>query len=187
MVLNKELVILKQDKRRGIVLLDRLKYTKRYFSIINSKQLKKFGDNPTTSSESKIQRTIRKLKSKFTTQEYNNLHPTSSNSGKFYGTAKIHKLRKLGTVDDLPLQPIVSNIGVVSYHLAKYLTKLLSPLCKSQYTVESPKDFISFIKTQKILSNHQLVSFDAVLLFTNVPFDFTIAIIVKRIYKNRAI
>ena len=44
--------------------------------------------------------------------------------------------------------------------LSKYLTKLLSPLCKIQYTDESTKDFISFIKTQKIPSNHRLESLD---------------------------
>ena len=90
-------------------------------------------------------------------QEYNKLYPTGSNSREFYGTAKIHKLPKFGAVDDLPLPPIVSNIGVKSYHLAKYLSKLLSPLCKSQYTVESIwKDFIGLPK-QKIPPNHQLV------------------------------
>ena len=47
------------------------------------------------------------------------------------GTAEIHKLPKVGTVDDLLLRPTVSNIGVVSYHPAKKnkkLAKLLSPL-----------------------------------------------------------
>ena len=59
-------------------------------------------------------------------------------------------LQKFGAVDDLPLPPIVSNIGVKSYHLAKYLLKLLSPLCKSQYTVESIwKDFIGLPKHRK--------------------------------------
>ena len=69
----------------------------------------------------------------------------------------------------------------------KNRVKLLSPLCKNQYTVESTKDFISFIKTQKIPSNHQLVSFDAVLLFTNVLIDFTIDVIIKHIYENKEI
>ena len=64
---------------------------------------------------------------------------------------------------------------------------MLTPLCKSQYAVDSTKDFISFIKTQKISSNHQLVSFDVVLLFTNVPTNFTIDVIIKRIYENKEI
>ena len=39
------------------------------------------------------------------------------------GTAEIHKLPKVGTVDDLLLRPTVSNIGVVSYHPAKKTKK----------------------------------------------------------------
>ena len=41
-------------------------------------------------------------------------------------------LKKGSSVDDLPLRPIISNIGTASYQLAKYLAKLLSPLSKSQ-------------------------------------------------------
>ena len=47
----------------------------------------------------KIQRTLCKMKSRFTLQEYNKVYPTGSNAGKLYGTAKIHKLPELGTVD----------------------------------------------------------------------------------------
>ena len=60
------------------------------------------------------------MKSRFTLQEYNKVYPTRSNAGKLYGTAKIHKLPELGTVDQLPLRPIVSNIGTASYYLAKH-------------------------------------------------------------------
>ena len=42
------------------------------------------------------------------------------NAGKLYGTAKTHKLLELGTVDQLPLRPIVSNIGTASYCLGKH-------------------------------------------------------------------
>ena len=46
----------------------------------------------------------------------------------FYGTADIHKLPPDGFIDNVPLRPIVSNIGTASYQLVKYLAKLLSPL-----------------------------------------------------------
>ena len=89
---------------------------------------------------------LRKMKSRFTLQEYNKVYPTRSNAGKLYGTAKIHKLPELGTVDQLPLRPIVSNIGTASYYLAKHLAKILGPLRKSEYTVQNTKDFVNFIK-----------------------------------------
>ena len=82
--------------------------------------------------QSKIQRYLRKLKSKITKDEYSKLYPTGSKPGKLYGTAKIHKLSYNDTIDHLPLRPIVSNIGTASYYLSKYLAKLLSPLSQSE-------------------------------------------------------
>ena len=121
---------MKQDKGRGVVLLDKTKYVEKCFSIINTNKLKKLDKNPTVSYEVKIQRTLRKMKPRFTLQEYNKVYPTGSNPGKLYCTAKIRKLPELGTVDQLPLRPIVSNIGTASYYLAKHLAKILTPLKK---------------------------------------------------------
>ena len=157
---KKQLVILKQDKGRVVVLLDKTKYVKKYFSIMNTNKFKKLDKNPTVSYEAKIQRTLTKTKLRFTLQEYHKVYPTGSNAGKLYGTAKIHKLPESGTADQLPLRPIVSNTGSASYYLAKHLAKILAPLSKSDYTVQNATDFVSFIKPQKIPSNHQLISFD---------------------------
>ena len=68
------------------------------------------------------------MKHKFANQEYQNLYPTDSNAGRSYGTRKVHKVSENGTINDLTIRPIVSNIGTASYHLAKYLAHLLSPL-----------------------------------------------------------
>ena len=83
---------MKQNKGRGVVLLDKTKYVEKCFSIINTNKFKKLDKNPTVSYEAKIQCTLRKMKSRFTLQEYNKIYPTGSNAGKLYGTAKIHKL-----------------------------------------------------------------------------------------------
>ena len=168
-------------------MLDKTKYVEKCFSVINTSKFKKLDKNPTVSYEAKIRRTLRKMKSRFTLQEYNKVYPTGSNAGKLYGTAKIHKLPEWGTVDQLPLRPTVSNISAVSYYLAKHLAKILAPLSKKEYTVQNTKDFVNFIKLQKIPSNHQLISFDIVFLFTNIPIDATIAIIIRRIYEFKEI
>ena len=63
----------------------------------------------------------------------------------------------------------------------------MSPLPNSEYTVTSTKDFIEKIKNVKISDGHQLISFDVKSLFTNVPLQKTIDIILKRIYENKEI
>ena len=62
---NKQLVILKQDKGRGVILLDKTRYVEKCFSIIHTNKFKKSDENPTASYEAKIQHTLRKMKSRF--------------------------------------------------------------------------------------------------------------------------
>ena len=100
---------------------------------------------------------------------YLKIYPTGSAPGEFYGTAKIHKLSPNDTINELPLKPIVSNIGTATYHLSKYLAELSSPLSESEYTIKNTKHFVEIIKKEHIPNDHLLVSFDVKSLFTNVP------------------
>ena len=47
-------------------------HVKQCFSILDTNQLMKLDKNPTTLDESKIQHTLRKIKSKLSTEEYKN-------------------------------------------------------------------------------------------------------------------
>ena len=183
---NNSIVVLKQDKARGVVIFDENIHVEKCLSILDTNRFTKLDKKPTSSYESKIQRTLRKIKSKLSTEEYEKLYPTGSNAGRFYGTAKVHKIDRNDKVDKLPLRPIVSNIGTTSYQLAKYLAKLLPPLSKSEYTVQSSTDFMEH-KTKTVPRGYHLVAFDVISLVTNVPLDATIDIVLKRIYDNREI
>ena len=130
---------------------------------------------------------LRKIKLNLTDQEYERLYPSGSAPCKFYGTAKLHKISINDGVDKLPIRPIISNIGTPNYQLEEYLAKLLSPLADSEYTVTSTKDFIKKIKNVKVLDGHQLISIDVKSLFTHVPLQKTIDIILKQIYENKEI
>ena len=70
---RQDIVILKQDKERGVVLMDRHKYTDKRLALLLTKQFTTLTNDPTKTLESKVQRTLRKIKSKFTEQEYKKL------------------------------------------------------------------------------------------------------------------
>ena len=91
------------------------------------------------------------------------------------------------SVQHLPIQTIVSNIETATCHLSKYLASLLSPLSESEYTVKNSKSFVQKVKLDKILSNYKIASFEVKSLFTNVPLDETISMILNMIYNNREI
>ena len=79
-----------------------------------TEKFKKLDGSPTAICQSKVYYTLRKMKSKFAEKEYYQLYSSDLNEKKFYDTAKGHKLKQGGTVDQLLLQPMVSNCGTVS-------------------------------------------------------------------------
>ena len=165
---NSSIIVLKQDKRRGVG------------------EVTKLDQDPTCYIENKVQRTLRKIKSTMPQNVYSKLYPSRSCPGKFYGTAKMHKLLT-NDVNDLPLRPIISNIGTATYQTAKYLTKLFSPLGTSEYTISNTKTFVKQIRKMKVSLGYKIVSFDVTSLFTNVPMDKTIEIILKRVCEKKEI
>ena len=141
---------MKQDKCRGIVLLNKCKYTERFLVLLNTNQFIKLYDDPTKVYEAKVQRTLRKMQHKFTHQEYQKNYPTDLHTGRFYGTGKANEVFKNRTINDLSIRPIVSNTGMASYHLAKYLAHPLSPLSQNEFTVKSTKRFTSKVKQMEL-------------------------------------
>ena len=60
---KKDIVILKHDKGR-VVILNRSKYIEKCLLIVDSSQFLQVDKDPTVSIESKVQRTLRKIKDK---------------------------------------------------------------------------------------------------------------------------
>ena len=162
--------------------MNRSDYINKCKEILNNPQFTKLQDDPVKSTEGLVQRTLRKLKSKFSDQQYCNLHPPGSKTGAFYCTLKVHKLRQGEGIEQLTLWPIISNIGTATYEVAKYLARLLSPLAKFEFTVQSTKQFVDNLHTETLPVNYSMISFDVTSLFTNVPLDRTFDIIITGIY-----
>ena len=68
------------------------------------------------------------------------------------------------------------------------MMSLLSPLSQSEYAVKNTKEFVLDFKRLYVRKdNYKLVSFYVSSLFTNVPLDYTIDVILRRIYTDREI
>ena len=156
-------------------------------NFLDGEEFVQLEEDPTRSFQGKVQRTLLGMKKKFEGKLYEKLYPSSSRPGLYFGLAKVHKLKEGDTVNDLPLRPVVSNIGTATYQLSKHLAEILKPLTKSEYNIESTKDFIAKIKGKTIPEDFELVSFDVVSLFTKIPLEFTITHILDRIYRDKEI
>lgn len=57
-------MVLKQDKGRGVAILDTAKYNEKYMALLHTERFQVTTD-PTAATDKKIQKVLRKLKTKF--------------------------------------------------------------------------------------------------------------------------
>ena len=105
----------------------------------------------------------------------NTLSPTSSWLAHLYGLPKTHKAT-------LSMRPILSATGTYNYKLAKWLEEKLKPLSINEYTITDAFDFAEEIRNLSVNEDDILVSYDVTALFTNVPLDETINILVNKAF-----
>ena len=116
--------------------------------MLNTEQFVQLQNDPASSLERNVQRTLRKIKQKLPRDVCAKLYLTESFPGKLYGTAKVHKLSINDTFQNLPVRPIISKLNTAMRKSARYLAKILSPLSRSQYTVESSNKFANMINSR---------------------------------------
>ena len=98
--------------------------------------------------------------------------PDGPGPARLYGLPKIH----IALVDGLPnYRPITSQIGSPTYKIAKCLLDFISPITRNEYTLKDSFEFLSMIDKQD--NNSFMCSFDIDFLFTNVPLEETIEIV----------
>ena len=175
---------MKPDKGNGVVIIDRSDYYKKMDDILSdTNKFRKLDVDPITHSirqENQVKNFLRELKKNGTISEiiYDNLFPSGSRPGILYGLPKVHKL-------GVPLRPILSSIGTHSYGLAKFLVPLLRPISTGTHMVSDSFSFIQDLFALDVNSDTlTMVSFDIKSLFTNIPLDETIDIIVSKLFNN---
>ena len=77
------------------------------FITASHHEFQKLDKDPTETTERKVQNTLREIKDAIGEETYKKIYPSGSNPGKFYGTAKLHKLseydeKNITNVDKLP-------------------------------------------------------------------------------------
>ena len=182
---NKDIVILRPDKRNGVVIMDKITYKSKMDELLNDEsKFKQLTSDPTKLREGQLQRYFRKLNNKgyFDESIYDYVYPAGFLPSRLYGTPKIHKINEKS--DITPLRPIVSSINSYNYNLASYLCALLIPFIRTAYYT---KDSFTFIKDIQEVSTQDsfMVSYDVCSLFTNIPLSEAIDIAVKLILENK--
>ena len=127
---DQERVILKADKGVAIVIMDKKEYQDKAKALLEDQgTYQALKTDPTGRLKSKMINLLKKIKSEGGIDDilYKKLYPTGTVTPKFYGLPKIHK-------DGIPLRPIVSSRGSITYEVAKELARILKP----QWAVPPP-------------------------------------------------
>ena len=125
-------MILTAHKGVCLVVTDKEDYIKKSEELLLKPTYKILPSDPTTKHKNKLITLLKSIKAEggIKKNTYRRLYPTGACSPKYYGLPKVHKT-------GIPLRPIVSSIGSVSYETAKEQSKILKPLVgKTPYSVK---------------------------------------------------
>ena len=141
---------------------------------------KKLERDPTKVYKSKLVNTMKEWKRTKTISDalYYRIYPTSEAVPKFYRLPKVHK-------NNVPLRPIVSSIGSITYKTAKFLASILSPLVgKTEHFVKNSTQFVKKIKELEVPPGRKMVSFVVTALFTSIPVTEAVSVIKDRLNQD---
>ena len=175
---NNDIVICRPDKGNGVVVMDKVEYSRKLDQILSDKtKFVELACDPTADLESKLNNFLYNLKrtGKIDESTFHHIRSVGACPGRIYGLPKTHKM-------GVPLRPIVSCVGTYSYNLAQYLVELLQPFSHNSFTV---KDSFAFAKEVTTCSSFPfMASFDVTSLFTCVPLEEVINICLDKLFAN---
>ena len=144
---EKNHMVLTADKGDAMVVMNRHEYIQKARALLDdTNTYKPIPLHPTTKLKNKLINILKMVKGEGNMDEntYKRVYPTGASASKFYELPKIHK-------EGVPLSPIVSSIGFVTYGVAKELSRILKLLVgKSIHHVNNSKEFAEEIRSTRL-------------------------------------
>ena len=169
------------DKGVALVVMDRKDYTKKMKELLDDDNTyMPLKMNPTNRQKNRLINILRSIKTESILEAniYKKMYPTGASSPKLYGLPKIHK-------KNIPLSPIVSSRGSVTYGVAKELARILKPLTGNTiHHVNNSMEFADDIKKIKLEGGECIISHDVSALFTSIPVKSAIEVTKKKLEQD---
>ena len=154
-------VILTADKGSCLVVMDKEEYIHKAQDLLKENTYRVIPEDPTNKQKNKLILLLKKIKNEggINEEKYKNMYPTGAGISKFYGLPKVHKA-------GVPLRPIVSSRGSVTYNTSKELARVLKPLAgRSTFSVQNTMDFVEQVKNIRLQPQEYIISYDVKALY----------------------
>ena len=175
--------ILPADKGRVTVIMNTTEYDSKIRELLKDvTTYKKLSSDPTNKFKTKVVKLLKQWKdqNKISYSLWQRLYPTAAVTPKFYGLPKVHK-------NAVPLRPIVSSMGSITFQAAKLLAKILGPLVgKTPHHVKNSLDFVKKITNLEVPPPWKLISFDVTALFTSIPTDEAMTVVRNKLISDQS-
>ena len=185
--LRKDVAILKLGKENGVVLINNVDYYQSLEHLFTGQtKFKQIEKDTTMTQLSTLQNYLKSLfkRGELTEEQYKNLRPQNARAGRAHVLPKIHKPFTV-----LPkFRLSVDTTSTCYYNVGSYLTELLNPPTQNEFIIGDSFDATNKIKSvppEFFDDGYIFAYFDVKSLFTNVPLQQTISIILDRVYDNK--
>lgn len=173
---HKNIIITQADKGNRTVALYKNEYKIKMKALLDDKNTyRKLRTDPTMKLQKENNKMILELfmNKHIDDWQKRKLLCTASVAPRIYGLPKIHK-------PEIPLRPIVSSVQVPCYNLSKYIGQILKNIISNEYNITNSINLKEQLNNVKLDNGEILISLDVVSLFTNIPINKAIAIIMKK-------
>ena len=170
------------DKGVGICIMKQEDYHAKMDAIIQLPQFEKYvkprknAKHPVLKEQERIHEILKSLRNDGKIDEvlFQQLKPRGSQPARLYGLAKVHK-------NNTPVRPVLSMPGSAYHKVANFVAKAYSavPNCKINASSMMISEKIREVLLEK---NEELISFDVVSLYTNVPVLEAIDVCTEMLY-----
>jgi hypothetical protein len=161
---DNNLAVVKSDKSKAIVIIDKNKLNDEINNFIKENQIDTLNKDPTEVYQKQIQQAIQKRDTLIEKQKHRFLLNIKPITPQLKVCIKTHK-------SNHPIRPVINNIQAPTYKTAKFMNRKLQQLISLpyEYNVENSKQVAEEITKLQINENMRIITLDIKDMYVNLP------------------
>ena len=173
------LLIIPSDKNKSVTITDKFKYCEKLSDVLDGEEFEKLDSDPYEETSQSLKDSLVQFENFFDPKVLYKMKPQACNK-KMYGLYKTHK-------PSVPIRPIISSLNTVCSGSEEVILSIIKKFKFYSRSILNSREFKqNFLQVQNKfdINKHDILSFDAVSLFTKVNTELVVNYICEKIYKS---